>query len=198
MGNYWLISLTCILCIITEALVGETIIKHKENKLFSKYQYGFIDRQSTNLQLLFVLDERTEIRYQGGAIVCRFHESICQAHKRLMHKPDAYGFGGPVHDWVRSFLTERIQRVKVHFATSGWRKVTSEIPQGSVLSPILFVLYINHIPEALENNSVTAMFMDDTKLCRRTDPPNRIKYIQEDLGHIFQWSDIWLMKFQPN
>ena len=198
-GNYRPVSLTCILCKIMEALVREDIITHmRDNKLFSKYQYGFINKRSTTLQLLYVLDEWTEILDQEGtidAVYLDFMKAFDKVpHKRLLHKLSAYGIGGQAHKWIESFLTGRTQRVKVDSATSGWRKVTSGIPQGFVLGPILFVMYINDMPEALVNNSTAAMFADDTKLYRRTDLPNGVQDLQEDLDHIFQWSDTWLMK----
>ena len=185
-----------------ESLVRETIIDHmRENSLFSKYQYGFINRRSTTLQLLFVLDEWTEILDQGGtidAVYLDFMKAFDKVpHKRLLHKLLAYGISGDLHNWIRSFLTGRTQRVKVDSAASQWRTVTSGIPQGSVLGPILFVIYINDMPDALKNASTAAMFADDTKLYGRTDTPNGPTELQEDLDRIFYWSDTWLMKFQP-
>ena len=201
-GNYRPVSLTCLLCKIMESLVRETIIDHmRENSLFSKYQYGFINRRSTTLQLLFVLDEWTEILDQGGtidAVYLDFMKAFDKVpHERLLHKLSAYGISGDLHNWIRSFLTGRTQRVKVDSAASQWRTVTSGIPQGSVLGPILFVIYISEMPDALKNASTTAMFAGDTKLYRRTDTPNGPIELQEDLDRIFYWSDTWLMKFQP-
>ena len=116
-GNYRPVSLTCILCKIMEALVREDIITHmRENKLFSKYQYGFINKRSTTLQLLYVLDEWTEILDQGGtidAVYLDFMKAFDKVpHKRLMHKLSAYGIRGQAHRWIESFLTGRTQRVK--------------------------------------------------------------------------------------
>ena len=201
-GNYRPVSLTCITCKIMESLIRETIIDHmRNNKLFSKYQYGFINRRSTTLQLLYVLDEWTEILDQGGTIdtvYLDFMKAFDKVpHERLLHKLQYYGIDGPIHRWIRSFLTGRVQRVKVDSAASEWRNVTSGIPQGSVLGPILFVIYINDMPEAVKNASTAAMFADDTKLYRRTDTPNGPAELQEDLDCIFNWSDTWQMKFQP-
>ena len=114
-----------------EALVRKDIITHmRENKLFSKYQYGFINKRSTTLQLLYVLDEWTEILDQGGtidAVYLDFMKAFDKVpHKRLMHKLSSHGIGGQAHSWIESFLTGRTQRVKVDSATSGWRKVTTE------------------------------------------------------------------------
>ena len=157
-----------------------------------------VNRRSTTLQLLFVLDEWTEILDQGGtihAVYLDFMKAFDNVpHERMLHKFSAYGVSGDLHNWIRSFLTGRTQRIKVDFQ---WRTVTSGIPQGSVLGPILFVIYINDMPDTLKNASTAAMFADDTKLCRSTDTPNGPIELQEDLDRIFYWSDTWLMKFQP-
>ena len=89
-------------------------------------------------------------------------------HERILSKLSAYGIGGEVLAWIRSFLTNRKQRVTVGEATSEWKDVTSGITQGSVLGPILFVLCINGMPESIENNSTVKMFADDAKLFKRT------------------------------
>ena len=98
-----------------EALVREDIITHmRENKLFSKYQYGFINKRSTTLQLLYVLDEWIEILDQGGtidAVYLDFMKAFDKVpHKRLLHKLSAYGIGGQAHKWIESFLTGRTQK----------------------------------------------------------------------------------------
>ena len=118
-------------------------------------------------------------------------------HERLLSKLSAYGIGGEVLAWIRSFLTNRKQRVRVGEATSEWKEVTSGIPQGSVLGPILFVLYINDMPESIENNSTVKMFADDSKLYKRTDGANGASDLQKDLDKLYEWSNKWLLKFHP-
>ena len=172
--NYRPVSLTSIVCKLLESLVREEIISHmRSNKLFSPYQYGFIDKRSTTLQLLNVLDKWTEIIDDGGtidAIYMDFMKAFDKVpHERLLRKVEAYGIGGPLLGWIRSFLTGRKQRVRVGEDSSKWTQVTSGIPQGSVLGPTLFVLYINDLPDSIQNNSTAVMFADDTKLFARTD-----------------------------
>ena len=87
-------------------------------------------------------------------------------------------------------MNERNQKVTVNGNESSNRLVTSGIPQGSVLGPILFVIYINELPECVEAN--TYLFADDTKIFRE------IKTEEDDLDKLQQWSDIWLLKFHPN
>ena len=201
-GNYRPVSLTSIVCKILETLVREKIIQHmRENNLFSKHQYGFIDRRSTTLQLLYILDEWTKILDEGGTVDIVYMDFMKAfdkvPHERLLSKLSAYGIGGEVLAWIRSFLTNRKQRVRVGEATSEWKEVTSGIPQGSVLGPILFVLYINDIPESIENNSTVKMFADDSKLYKRTDGANGASDLQKDLDKLYEWSNKWLLKFHP-
>ena len=201
-GNYRPVSLTCIICKILETLVREEIIKHmRDNNIFSKDQYGFIDRRSTTLQLLYILDEWTEILDDGGtidAVYMDFMKAFDKVpHERLLSKLEAYGIGGEVMNWIRGFLTNRCQRARVGDATSTWKDVTSGIPQGSVLGPILFVIYINDMPEALQYNSTVKMFADDSKLYKRTDTDNGAEDLQKDLDNLYQWSNTWQLRFHP-
>ena len=113
-------------------------------------------------------------------------------------KVEAYGIGGPLLGWIRSFLTGRKQRVRVGEDSSKWTQVTSGIPQGSVLGPTLFVLYINDLPDSIQNNSTAVMFDDDTKLFARTDTSKDKEKLQEDLDCVCKWSSLRLLKFHPD
>ena len=83
-------------------------------------------------------------------------------HERLINKLRSYGNDGTVREWISSFLHERKQQVSINGHNSQWSGVTSGIPQGSVLGPILFVVFINDLPDVVEN--VVRIFADDTKL----------------------------------
>jgi hypothetical protein len=87
-------------------------------------------------------------------------------HLRLIHKLEKYQITGQFSGWIRSFLLGRKQRVIVNGEKSEWRDVTSCIPQGSVLGPILFVLYINDMPEVTSVGALTYLFANDTKAFR--------------------------------
>ena len=116
-------------------------------------------------------------------------------HKRLIAKLEAYGISGKILEWVRSFLSNRKQHVGVRHARSEWADVISGVPQGSVLGPILFVIYINDLPDIV--SSTTKMFADDTKIYHKIDKNSNRgeETIQQDLNHLQEWSDTWLLRF---
>ena len=82
--------------------------------------------------------------------------------------------------------------------SSKWTSVTSGIQQGSVLGPTLFVLYINDLPDSIQNNSTTVMFADDTKQFARTDRSKDKEQLQEDLDCVCKRSSLWDLKFHPD
>ena len=97
-------------------------------------------------------------------------------HGRLLQKLRAYGIDGKLHSWIQSFLTNRRQRVTVNEANSCWEQVTSGVPQGSVLGPLLFVVFIDDMPEVVDDNSLLIMFADDAKLHREIKPSRTRKW----------------------
>ncbi|KAK3099864.1 hypothetical protein FSP39_010887 [Pinctada imbricata] len=199
-GNYRPVSLTSTVCKVMESIVREHIIKHmKNNDLFSDKQYGFISGRSTTLQLLEVLDKWTEAIDKGYEIDCVYMDYQkafdTVPHKRLLQKMKAYGVIGPIHGWVKSFLSDRRQVVMVNGENSSWKDVTSGIPQGSVLGPLLFVLFINDLPNTVKSD--TYLFADDTKIFKIITTPEDSNTLQEDLNTLNTWSDNWLLRFHP-
>ena len=119
-------------------------------------------------------------------------------HKRLIHKIDKYGIKGKILGWIKAFLSNRTQCVNVGCATSNTAPVTSGIPQGSVVGPILFVIYINELPDIVDEDSFVFLFADDTKLFREIKSPVDRLILQQDLNSLIEWSDNWLLKFHPD
>ena len=201
--NYRPVSLTCIICKIMENLIRDAIIDHMTvNNLFSPYQFGFISGRSTVLQLLHVMKIWNEILDQGGsidAIYCDFMKAFDKVpHKRLVYKLSKYGVKGQVLDWVDSFLSGRTQCVSINGHKSSSHPVTSGIPQGSVLGPILFVIYINDLPEVINEGSIAFLFADDTKLFRQIKNSEDLLIQQQDVRNAVTWSKTWLLMFHPD
>ena len=113
-------------------------------------------------------------------------------HRRLMKKLEAYDIAGRVWGWIQSFLTGREQRVVVNGAKSQWTKVLSGIPQGSVLGPILFVIFINDLPDVVQNS--VKLFADDAKLYSPVADKDNINGMQQDVKRLDEWSLKWQLK----
>jgi hypothetical protein len=169
-SNYRPVSLTSVLCKTMEKLVRGRIVEHMNKfDLFSDRQFGFIGGRSTTLQLLQVLDHWTAILDEGGvidAVYMDFMKAFDKVpHRRLISKLKSYGMSEKTTDWITDFLSSRRQRVCVNGQFSKWHTVTSGIPQGSVLGPILFVCFINDLPCCVLSDIF--LFADDTKLYRK-------------------------------
>ena len=167
-SNYRPVSLTSTICKIFETIIRDHITEHMNNEdLFSDKQFGFMGGRSTSLQLLKVLNEWTQILDDGGLIDCIYMDFMKAfdkvPHRRLLEKCKSYGINGQIHKWIAAFLRDRKQRVNVNGSKSEWSEVPSGIPQGSVLGPLLFVIYINDLPD-IPLVSTTYLFADDTKI----------------------------------
>jgi hypothetical protein len=140
----------------------------KANKLFSNKHYGFIEGRSSALQLLEVIDKWSEALDEGLDIDCiytDFKKVFDKVpHKRLIKKIENYGIANPILSWIEDFLSRRYQRVSIEGEISNRMEDTSCIPQGSVLGPLLFELYITDLPDAVESEAY--LFADDTRMFR--------------------------------
>lgn len=199
--NYRPISLTSIICKLMETLVKNAVLAHLiSEKLLSTSQYGFMSGKSTTTQLLKYFDKCCEIIASGGVvdtIYLDFQKAFDTVpHRRLIGKLDAYGISGNILDWIKGFLTERSQIVKVNGVESFPAPVISGIPQGSVLGPLLFLIYINDLPDAVK--SYVLLFADDTKIFRCVASESDAKELQEDIDSLQNWSDKWLLRFHPD
>ena len=116
-------------------------------------------------------------------------------HKRLPVKLDHYGIRGDALNWIRAFLTDRTQRVIVEGAESDPAPVCSGVPQGSVLGPTLFLIFINDLPTQV--NSKTRLFADDCVIYREINTDKDCQTLQNDLEALAKWEKTWGMSFHP-
>ena len=168
-SNYCPVNITSILCKCMERIIKNHIFEYmKENFLFSQKQYGFITGCSTVLQLINVFDNWT-LGLDNGNYVDVIYMDFQKAfdmvpHKRLINKLESYNISNELINWIKAFLTDRKQKVAVNDKESKWHNVTSGISQGLVIGQLLFVLYINDLPELTKSD--TFLFADDIKIFR--------------------------------
>ena len=199
-GNYRPVSLTSVVCKLLEKIVKGLITDHMQyNNLFSTAQYGFMSARSTTLQLLQVIEDWTKALDSGGKVDVLYFDFAkafdTVPHQRLLAKVRSYGISAKVVNWIEAFVTGRKQRVTVGDAKSEWHDVTSGIPQGSVMGPTLFIVYNNDVPDVVR--SLLKLFADDTKMYRQITAPIDRDILQEDTDSMDEWTDIWLMRFNP-
>jgi ribonucleases P/MRP protein subunit RPP40 len=158
-------------------------------------QHGFRRGRSCLTNLLTFLDKVTRAADEGhdvDAIYLDFAKAFDKVpHQRLLVKLRNLGIGGSFLRWIRDWLDGRRQRVHVGGRGSGWRRVTSGVPQGSVLGPLLFLVFINDLEEGVMNSVLK--FVDDTKLFGIVE--NEGQQMQRDLCTIVEWSRTWQIEF---
>ena len=116
-------------------------------------------------------------------------------HKRLIHKLKYYGITGPISSWIESFLAERTQQVEINGTAFIPIQVTFGVPQGTVLGPLLFLVYINDLPNNLTSN--VRLFVDDCLLYLPVISNNDTSLLQNYLLKPEEWQNTWLMKYNP-
>ena len=114
-------------------------------------------------------------------------------HQRLLQKLNKYGIRNHTLNWISSFLTNRTHHVVVNGSTSNVESVLSGVPQGTVLGPLLFLIYINDIEQNL--TSKIRLFADDSAIYRNINSPNDAKSLQNDIFRLQEWAAKWQMKF---
>ena len=196
--NFRPVSLTCVPGKLLEAVVKGNTVEHVErNNLIGNSQHGFRKGRSclTNLLEFYHVMFNTYDRSRAvDVLFLDFKKAFDKVpHKRLMLKVRALGIGGEVARWIESWLTDRRQRVVVNGVASEWTPVTSGVPQGSVLGPLLFTIYINDLDSGLL--SKISKFADDTKLGINAADPKAILELRRDLQLIGEWSVKWQMPF---
>ena len=114
-------------------------------------------------------------------------------HLRLLNKIKAYGITGDVLRWIGEWLKDREQRVVINGIMSAWIYVVSGVHQGSILGPLLFLIFVNDIDKNIVNKLLK--FADDTKLCGKVSSDSDVDQMQADLRQLFDWSIDWQMLF---
>ena len=199
--NYRPISLTSIIGKILESIIKDNLVKHLESyNLIRDSQHGFRKGRSclTNLlDFMEVVTQYLDANQPVDLVYLDFAKAFDKVpFERLFRKLESHGVGGQALQWIKQWLSNRRQRVTINNMFSQWGEVTSGVPQGSVLGPVLFLVYINDIDLGLL--SKLSKFADDSKLCKNVQNDNDREALQQDLDKLDQWSQKWQMQFNAD
>ena len=195
--NYRPISLTSVPGKLMERLIRGQIVEHMtENNFFSPEQHGFISGKSCTTQLFEFLEDLTEALYNGkyiDLVYLDYYKAFDKVpHKRLLKKLWTYGSQGKIHSWIKDYLSDRTQRVIMNEKKKK-AKVTSGIPQGSVLRPILFMIFINDLPSVIQ--AFKKLFADYAKVYQIVTCMVEVSQLQSTLNNSVDWAELWQMFF---
>jgi len=197
-GNYRPVSLLSALGKICEKIVFMRVYSFLEStSFFYRLQSGFRPGDSTVLQLTYIVHQIHEAIDRGNEVRTVFLD-ISKAFDRVWHdgllfKLEKLGIGGVLLQWFRSYLSGRKQRVVIEGSQSSWKEIKAGVPQGSVLGPLLFLIYINDIANNLDSDCF--LFADDTLLIDEVtvSPDASAAKLNRDLVRISSWADNWLV-----
>ena len=164
-------------------------------------QHGFRKRRSCVSQLISTLDDFANClkkQQQIDAILLDFSKAFDKVdHEGLILKLEHLGIRNSLLNWIRSFLIGRNQRVVIEGKESSPTKVLSGVPQGTVLGPLFFLVYINDISKGLSEGTKLKLFADDSLLYRTIKNPSDSAILQKDLNTLQIWEKKWKMEFHP-
>jgi len=200
-NNYRPISLTSICSKLLEHIVYTHIFSHlNTNQILCDNQHGFRQRRSCETQLLLTINDlakNLDNNLQTDVIFLDFSKAFDRVdHSYLIHKLHHYGIRGNLLTWLENFLTHRTQRVVIDGHSSSTSNVTSGVPQGSVLAPLLFLCFINDLPDGIRSR--IKLYADDVLLYSTITSPDDCHRLQADLKILEQWAKKWNMIFNPS
>ena len=201
-ANYRPISLTVICCKLLEHILHSSIMRHLDaHSILTNVQHGFRKARSCETQLLTVVDNiahNLDNGLQTDVILLDFAKAFDKvSHAHLLHKLKFYGIHGSMLTWIGNFLQGRVQKVVLNGETSEQASVTSGVPQGTVLGPLLFLIYINDLPDCISEHTQVGLFADDCIVYRVINSAEDAKQLQHDLNSLQDWEQKWLMEFHP-
>ena len=189
-SRYRPISLLCSISKLLERLIYDKIVAFLTQSL-SDCQFGFLQGKSTLQQLLVFLhsvDNDLSRKLQTDVIYLDFRKAFDSvSHNKLLDKLWSLGITGSLWLWFRAYLSSRSQTVYINGHYSDYLPVTSGVPQGSILGPLLFLVYINNIP-SLAKSARLLLFADDTKCVKTISKFSDCTNLQNDLNSLYNWS----------
>ena len=197
--NYRPISLLSILSKVLERCVFIQVFSFfQENGIITKLQAAYTTNSCTEYQLLEIYDKIITSLDKGKMVrfvFCDISKAFDRVwHKGLLHKLERAGICGSLHKWFESYLTDRSQQVCIKGVKSDPLFINAGVPQGSILGPLLFILYINDITE--EVTIPIRLYADDsTMFTIGNNAETMAKDLNENLSHISKWAEKWRVNF---
>eukprot|EP00117_Sycon_ciliatum_P005506 scpid34343/ scgid6119/ RNA-directed DNA polymerase from mobile element jockey; Reverse transcriptase len=204
--NYRPISLLPIMSKCMESIVNRSLSNFlKKNDILSHRQFGFRTGLGTS-DLLIALQHEWSLAAASGGLVRVLAVDIAGAfdkvsHNGVLHKAERCGISGLLLAWLRSYLTDRHIRVVIGGQSSPTHRIQSGVPQGSILGPTLFLLYVNDAEDHLPDGAKLAVYADDTTLYKcittRLRLPEETAILQQAVDSLAAWGSRWRIKFEP-
>uniref|UniRef100_A0A803JAV9 Reverse transcriptase domain-containing protein n=1 Tax=Xenopus tropicalis TaxID=8364 RepID=A0A803JAV9_XENTR len=196
--NYRPVSLTSVVGKLLEGVIRDRVLEYiAVHNTISLCQHGFMRNRSCQTNLVAFYEEVSR-NLDAGMAVDVIYLDFAKAfdtvpHRRLMIKLRNIGLEHNICNWIENWLKDRVQRVVVNGTFSNWTSVVSGVPQGSVLGPLLFNLFINDLEVGID--STVSIFADDTKLCKTISSMQDAAALQSDLTKLDNWAANWKMRF---
>ena len=188
-ANYRPVSLCCKL--LEHVIVSETVKHLERHNILNDCQHGFRAKRSSETQILTLYNELAaslDKKIQADMIILDFCKAFDRVpHQRLLKKVHHCSIRGTTYQWISSFLNSRTQQVLVEGQSSEKVPVVSGVPQGYVLGPVLFLIFINELPDNI--NSRTRLFDDDCILYRQITPETNQRLLQEEQERLGTWEN---------
>ena len=177
-------------------MIKDQLLKYLyDNKLIDRRQHGFLSGHSTCTQLLETINDWSiALRncHSIEAVYFDFAKAFDSvSHNKLIHKLSSYGLSGNLLSTIKDFLSNRSQRIVLQNGVSSIKPVFSGVPQGSVLGPLLFLLYINDITDLFTGNVSIKLYADDIKIYIEIVNDSDLVNFQQSINHIATWAQVW-------
>ena len=198
--NYRPVSLKSVICKLLERLIKDHMVDFLvKTKLINPSQHEFlIKARSCLTNILCFLEDVTKWVDEGSPVDIIYLDFLKAfdkvPHQRLLLELKALDIGNGMINWIEKWLIDRRQRVVVDGEISNWKSVLSGVPHGSILGPILFLIYTNDLDDDI--TSKVLKFADDTEVFRKIKSDADRQHLQDDLNKLIEWSEKWHMLFK--